>query len=175
MRLPDGEDTWAQWFHKAQYAYNARSLSLLLQRDGVAELARYVTREDDDSVLIFNPLPWSAHPGRSAAAASVNVRRRVEDGTAGHHHLDRRHTLLRHVEDLPKLVRNPAEERYILPPSTRLRLCRRQKERPERRACLRTCVASGGGFQARYDGESNSLHPADRSRHRGKSPLPRHL
>src|SRR5260370_29038984 len=36
---PENEDTAAPWSHKAQYAYQARSLSLMLQRDAVAELS----------------------------------------------------------------------------------------------------------------------------------------
>ena len=160
VRIPDGEDTVAQWFHKAIYAYNARSLSLLLQRDGVAELARYVTREDDDSVLVFNPLPWTRTLAGPLPPASVNVRGRVEDGTAGRHHLDRRHTLLRHVEDLAKLVRNPAE-RYILPPTEVPGYgyaVVKKSELNAQRVSDRN-IASGGGFQARYDSEVEVFIP----------------
>ena len=39
---PFSEDTASQWIHKASYAYTARSLSLLLQRDALADLARQV-------------------------------------------------------------------------------------------------------------------------------------
>ena len=52
---PDDEDTVAQWHHKAAYAWTARSLSLLLQRDAVAELARHVAAAPEDALLIFNP------------------------------------------------------------------------------------------------------------------------
>ncbi|WP_276256658.1 hypothetical protein [Halomontanus rarus] len=47
---PHGEDTRAQWHHKANYAYEARSHSNRLQRDGLAELTRRVSRVggDDD-------------------------------------------------------------------------------------------------------------------------------
>lgn len=39
IRLPEAEDTQSQWNHKANYAYTARSLSQMLRRDGIADLA----------------------------------------------------------------------------------------------------------------------------------------
>ena len=42
IRQPDGEDTASQWNAKANFAYRARSLSLMLQRDALAALARRV-------------------------------------------------------------------------------------------------------------------------------------
>jgi alpha-mannosidase len=60
---PDDPDTRVQWAHKAAYAYEARSLSQLLLRDAVAELARRVAREAGDALLAFNPLP---EPRRAA-------------------------------------------------------------------------------------------------------------
>ncbi len=87
---PEYEDTTSQWHHKAHYAYEARSLSLLLQRDAVAELARRVERGPDDALLVFNPtqypvrlsgpLPWHALHG---------IRGRGDDPTAPRHFLDR--------------------------------------------------------------------------------------
>ncbi len=44
VRHPESDDTVTQWHHKAHYAYGARSLSLLLQRDGIAELAKRIQR-----------------------------------------------------------------------------------------------------------------------------------
>ncbi|HEX5418051.1 MAG TPA: hypothetical protein VFZ25_20530, partial [Chloroflexota bacterium] len=58
IRRPDDEDSRSQWHHKLGYAYTARSLSLLLARDGLAELSRRASRSPDDQLLIFNPLPW---------------------------------------------------------------------------------------------------------------------
>lgn len=45
---PHQEDVRSQWNHKANYAYEARSRSTMLQRDGVAELARHVTEGNDE-------------------------------------------------------------------------------------------------------------------------------
>jgi hypothetical protein len=45
---PEQEDVRSQWYHKAGYAYDARSRSLMLQRDAVAELARHVEVTDDE-------------------------------------------------------------------------------------------------------------------------------
>lgn len=44
VSVPDGDDARSQWHHKAGYAYDGRSLSQMLQRDGLAELARRVSR-----------------------------------------------------------------------------------------------------------------------------------
>lgn len=46
VSVPDGEDAQSQWNHKANYAYRGRSLSQMRQRDGIAELARHVAREE---------------------------------------------------------------------------------------------------------------------------------
>ena len=44
LRAPESEDTVSQWYHKAHFAYQARSLSLMLQRDALADLSRHVQR-----------------------------------------------------------------------------------------------------------------------------------
>lgn len=47
ISVPEGDDTRAQWNHKANYAHTARSHSNALRRDAVAEFARHVvTREE---------------------------------------------------------------------------------------------------------------------------------
>ncbi len=53
IRNPYSEDTLSQWNHKANYAYTARSLSLLLQRDALADFAQHVVREQADDLLDF--------------------------------------------------------------------------------------------------------------------------
>ena len=50
--------------HKKHLAHTARSLSLLLERDALADFAHFIPRRDPTDLLIFNPLPWNA---RSAA------------------------------------------------------------------------------------------------------------
>jgi hypothetical protein len=44
--------------HKKNFAYTARSLSLLLERDALADLSHFIPRNDQTDLLIFNPLPW---------------------------------------------------------------------------------------------------------------------
>ncbi len=88
--LPDNEDTITQWHHKASYAYTARSLSLMLSRDAVAELARCIEREPDDILVIFNPLPFPRTvAGPISEAVTRSVRGRVDDPTAARHWADR--------------------------------------------------------------------------------------
>jgi hypothetical protein len=89
IRLPGGEDTATQWYHKAQYAYNARSLSLMLQRDALADFARHVQREDVQDVLVFNPLPWSRIIAGDVPHFVLKPRGIASDSTAGRHHQDR--------------------------------------------------------------------------------------
>jgi hypothetical protein len=55
---PQLEDSLSMDNHKKQLAYKARSLSLLLERDALADLARLVPRNDPSEIAVFNPLPW---------------------------------------------------------------------------------------------------------------------
>ncbi|MFN8494772.1 MAG: hypothetical protein U0350_44630 [Caldilineaceae bacterium] len=89
VRAPESDDTASQWNHKAHYAYTARSLSLLLQRDGIADLARYIPRQAQDDLLIFNPLPWEQELSGVIRPEQAHPRGTADDGTAGRHHLDR--------------------------------------------------------------------------------------
>ena len=89
VRAPASEDTAVQWHHKAGFAYTARSLSLLLQRDAVAELAQQIGRVRPDDLLVFNPLPWARRIGGQAPAGTVTPRGTPEDATAGRHFQDR--------------------------------------------------------------------------------------
>jgi hypothetical protein len=89
LRLPDSEDTAAQWYHKAQYAYNARSLSLLLQRDALAALAQQVSRTAPTDLLVFNPLPWPRTIAGEVSPALTSPRGTADDATAGRHFQDR--------------------------------------------------------------------------------------
>lgn len=91
LQVPYSDDTASQWNHKAHYAYQARSLSLLLQRDGLADLARYVERENHDDLLLFNPLPWEREISGLLRPEQTRQRGRADDGTAGRHHLDRQY------------------------------------------------------------------------------------
>ncbi len=93
IRQPAGEDTISQWHHKASYAYTARSLSQLLQRDAVADLARLVARENAGDLLVVNPLPWSRTVSGRVPNFVLEPRGLPDDSTAGRHHQDR-NTLL---------------------------------------------------------------------------------
>ncbi|MBX2998147.1 MAG: hypothetical protein KF893_06505 [Caldilineaceae bacterium] len=158
IRRAEGEDTQSQWNHKAQYAYTARSLSLLLHRDGIAELARYVERESDDDLLIFNPLPWPQILSGALPPTAVNVRGRVEDGTAGRHHLDRHHGLRRYVEDLETI---PSQwNRFLLRPTEVPGLGYTVVKRKDLQATAESIAKANKGrtgFQAAYDTENSSL------------------
>src|SRR6185503_456706 len=89
IRAPGAEDTAAQWHHKASYAYKARSLSLLLQRDAMAELGQYVQRTTPNDLLVFNPLPWSRQVAGIIPQEIASPRGVPEDATAGRHYQDR--------------------------------------------------------------------------------------
>lgn len=89
IRLPDSEDTAAQWNHKAHYAYEARSLSFLLQRDGLAALAQQVARTEPTDLLVFNPLPWPQSIAGEVSRAVTSPRGVSVDRTSGRHFQDR--------------------------------------------------------------------------------------
>lgn len=89
LRAPESEDTISQWYHKAHFAYQARSLSLMLQRDALADLARHVQRENADDLLLFNPLPWERTLFGEAAHHVIEPRGVPEDATSGRHSQDR--------------------------------------------------------------------------------------
>ena len=90
VRSPESEDTVAQWHHKAAHAYQARSLSLLLQRDGLGDLARFVEEADEEAYLLFNPLPWERIVAGFLWPTQAQTRGTPDDTTAGRHHRDRR-------------------------------------------------------------------------------------
>jgi hypothetical protein len=89
IRQPESEDTRSQWQHKASYAYTARSLSRLLQRDALADFAQLVRREQPEDLLVFNPLPWRRTLSGPVPAFTLSPRGVASDTTAGRHHQDR--------------------------------------------------------------------------------------
>jgi hypothetical protein len=86
---PDGEDTASQWNAKANFAYQARSLSFLLQRDSLAALARRVAVENPDELLLVNPLPWAQTLTAKVPGWLLKPRGTPDDTTAGRHFQDR--------------------------------------------------------------------------------------
>ena len=89
IHKPFIEDTAAQWQHKANHAYQARSLSLMLQRDALAALAKQVICEEPGSFLLFNPLPWPRVVAGDVAAGVLSSRNLPWDETSGRHFQDR--------------------------------------------------------------------------------------
>lgn len=112
---PDSEDTSSGWYHKAGYAYRARSLSLMLQRDALAELALRVAGESSDDLLIFNPLPWERIISGAVRPAVAQPRGTADDSTSGRHWQDRQRELRWNPEDLDSLP--PDVPRLLIPPT----------------------------------------------------------
>ncbi len=106
---PQSEDTASQWHHKAHYAYTTRSLSLLLQRDALADFAQQVGSVTSDDLLVFNSLPWARKVTGDVPFFVLNPRGVPEDTTAGRHHQDR-----------SSVVNNDFwgdQDRFVLPPT----------------------------------------------------------
>ena len=95
LRAPESEDTLSQWYHKAGLAYQARSLSLMMQRDALADFSRHIPRQpagdsaEDTRLLLFNPLPWSRRMAGEVPHHVASPRGRPEDATSGRHSQDR--------------------------------------------------------------------------------------
>jgi len=89
LRAPESEDTAAQWYHKASYAYQARSLSQMLQRDALADFSRLVAHGQNSDLLLFNPLPWARRITGEVPFHVASPRGLPEDATAGRHSQDR--------------------------------------------------------------------------------------
>lgn len=88
VQAPENESTASQWYHKAAYAYQARSLSLMLQRDALADFSHYVERQNSDDLLIFNPLPWRRILSGVVPYNVATPRGLPEDTSAGRHFQD---------------------------------------------------------------------------------------
>jgi len=115
IRYPGNEDTATQWHHKANFAYTARSLGLLLQRDALAELSHRVMRSKPDDLLIFNPLPWSRQVSGQVAPWIATPRGGPLDQTAARHFQDRvLHEDLM-VDLLEALLGNPDKRLWLKP------------------------------------------------------------
>lgn len=115
---PHDDDTVSQWHHKAGYAYTARSLSTMLARDAVAELARRIERTTNDALLVFNTLPFPRAVAISGAGLSTSEHRgRPDDQTAARHSMDRGDTLSGSAVDTVSTTEDrPAATAVDLPP-----------------------------------------------------------
>lgn len=92
---PEAENSGAAWHHKAKLAWQAHSLSLLLARDGVAELAIRAAREPEDALVLFNPLPWARTVWGDGIPAGC-----LADPDATHHR-SADSSATRHGQDIP--------------------------------------------------------------------------
>jgi hypothetical protein len=86
---PQLEDSRAMEAHKKNLAYTARALSLLLERDALADLAHFVPRGDPTDLLIFNPLPWERTISGPIPKNLLIPRGLGDDATASRHFLGR--------------------------------------------------------------------------------------
>jgi hypothetical protein len=118
IRHPFSEDTTSQWIHKANYAYTARSLSLLLQRDALADLARQVGGGAPDDLFLFNPLPWPRLLAGQVSQWVQTPRGPATDTTAGRHFQDRMDDVdyLLELDTAAVLGSESGEANKLLPP-----------------------------------------------------------
>lgn len=114
---PDSDDTLSQWNHKAHYAFQARSLSLLLQRDALAALAQQVERATAADLLLVNPLPWERTLSGDVSDWVLTQRGSADDSTAGRHFQDREpHVRRRQAHNADTSIDLDAEH-TLLPPT----------------------------------------------------------
>ena len=102
---PEGDDTYAQWYQKANLAYETRSLSTMYQRDGAAELSLMVPREPGDSLLLYNPLPWPRTVAGTIDRVIYDPRPTGTDPSSARHHQDR--TLAKFIKGKMDLLPTP--------------------------------------------------------------------
>ena len=86
---PEIEDSLSMDNHKKHFAYQARSLSVMLERDALADLTRHVTRHDPDELLIFNALPWERTISGPIGRHSIIPRSLPDDATSSRLFQDR--------------------------------------------------------------------------------------
>lgn len=86
VEAPALEDGVSQHAHKQAYAYQARSLSLLLQREALADLAQHVARTASEDLLLFNPLPWPRTLSGHVDSNTANPRGDPADTASGRHY-----------------------------------------------------------------------------------------
>lgn len=86
---PWAEDTLSQWYHKAGYAYGARSRSSSLLRDALAELSQQIESGDATDIMLFNPLPGPLTVTGPINEGIVYPRGVSDDPTSERHWQDR--------------------------------------------------------------------------------------
>jgi len=118
---PDSEDTASQWNAKAAFAYRARSLSLMLQRDALAALARTVQSEAAADLLLVNPLPWPRMLTAGVPAWLLTPRGTADDTSAGRQFQDHDARLIGYpmpspLEADPRYAKRTAVPPVAVPP-----------------------------------------------------------
>jgi alpha-mannosidase len=86
---PELEDSLAMENHKKNMTYQARSLSLLLERDALADFSHFIPRSDPSELLVFNPLPWERWVSGPIAKNLLIPRGLGEDPSSSRHYLGR--------------------------------------------------------------------------------------
>jgi len=81
---PETDDSLSQKNHKLSLTYTARSLSLLLGRDALADFAQFVAGGPDE-LLVFNSLPWPRTISGQVPANTLTSRGDAADTTASRH------------------------------------------------------------------------------------------
>jgi len=93
IEAPQSEDSDAMWYHKAGYAYNARSHALFARREAIAQLSRSITRNADDAYVVFNPFAFESTITGTIAAGTQFIRGNPQDSSAPRHIQDRKEDL----------------------------------------------------------------------------------
>ena len=75
--------------HKKNFAYTARSLSLLLERDALADLSHFIPRNNPTDLVIFNSLPWERTISGPIPKNVLIPRGLNDDPTSSRHFLGR--------------------------------------------------------------------------------------
>ncbi|MHB8088352.1 MAG: glycoside hydrolase family 38 N-terminal domain-containing protein, partial [Anaerolineaceae bacterium] len=86
---PQLEDSLSMDNHKKNMAYTARSLSLLLERDALADFSRFIPHNDPTELMVFNPLPWERTISGPLAKNMLIPRGLGSDSSSSRHFLGR--------------------------------------------------------------------------------------
>ena len=116
INAPEMDDSSSQLSHKRSFAYTAHSLSLMLERDALADFARRVKRTAADDMLVFNPLPWPRTLSGQLDFHTVTPRGRADDTTAGRH-FQGHYTWPTQIPFDRKAARMPGTLDNLLPPT----------------------------------------------------------
>lgn len=90
VEWPNSEDTWTQSIHKSALAAQARSLSIMAQRDALAESTLRLNTPRPDDIVVFNTLPFDRIITGMVPGGVSNPRGLATDPTASRHFQDRK-------------------------------------------------------------------------------------